>query len=138
MYNFIKERRTKVLLVPLILYWLLIFIGTSLPSDNLSTVLEVGDKVKHFIAYFVLAILLGLNFHFQERWQHISVKYLLYTLIVCATYGLLDELHQMIVPNRSAEFLDWLADLFGSTTGVILLYFFIKIIKKRNTILETN
>lgn len=136
MYNFIKEKRTKVLLVPLILYWLLIFVGTSLPSDNFSNVLEIGDKFKHFIAYFVLAILLGLNLHFQEKWRNISLKYITYTLIVCITYGALDELHQMIVPNRSAEFLDWLADLFGSTTGVILVYFFIKNIKKKHTIIR--
>ena len=138
MYNYLKENRTKILLVPLILYWLFIFIGTSLPSDNLSTILEIGDKLKHFIAYFILAILLGLNLHFQDKWKSISINYLIYTFIICTTYGVLDELHQMLVPNRSAEFYDWLADLLGSTMGIILVYFFIKFLKTKNGSLETN
>ena len=138
MYNYLKEKRTQVLLVPLVFYWLFIFIGTSLPSDELSTILEVGDKIKHFIAYFILAVLLGLNLHFQDRWQSVSINYLVYTFIICTFYGVLDELHQIFVPNRSAEFYDWLADLFGSTMGIILVYFFIKFLKTRNQSLEPN
>ena len=115
-----------------------IFIGTSLPSDNISNILEIGDKAKHFLAYFILASLLGLNFHFQNKWKSLSVYYLLYTFIICSFYGVFDELHQILIPNRSAEFLDWLADLLGSSTGVILVYFIIKYLKKRSNILETN
>ena len=138
MYNYLKENRTKILLVPLILYWLFIFIGTSLPSDNLSTILEIGDKLKHFIAYFILAILLGLNLHFQDKWKSISINYLIYTFIICTTYGVLDELHQMLVPNRSAEFYDWIADLLGSSIGVILVNYSIRFLKTKHESLETN
>lgn len=138
MYNYLKEKRTTLLLIPLILYWLLIFIGTSLPSDELSTIFEMGDKLKHFLAYFILAILLGLNLHFQEKWKSVSINYLIFTFIICTTYGVFDELHQMLVPNRSAEFYDWLADLLGSTMGIILVYFSIRFLKTKNESLETN
>ena len=138
MYKYLKEKRTQILFIPLIFYWLIIFIGTSLPSDELSTILELGDKLKHFLAYFILAILLGLNLHFQDKWKKVSINYLLYTFFICIFYGVLDELHQILVPNRSAEFYDWVADLFGSTMGIILVYFFIKFLKTRNQYLETN
>jgi VanZ family protein len=138
LYNFIKLNRIKVLLIPLILYWIILFIGTSMPSDNLSSFLEFGDKVKHFTAYLILAFLLGLNLHFQEKWKGVAVNYLIYTFIICTTYGVLDELHQILVPNRSAEFLDWVADLLGSTTGLFFSYVFLKFIKKNKQNFETN
>lgn len=138
MYKYLKENKIKVLFIPLIFYWILLFIGTSLPSDQLSTVIEIGDKVKHFLAYFILAILLGLNLHFQDKWENLSKHYLLYTFIICTSYGVFDELHQILVPNRSAEFLDWVADMLGSSFGVILLSFFIKFLKSREVNLETN
>lgn len=138
MYSYLKKNRTKVLLIPLILYWLLIFIGTSLPSDELSTMIEIGDKLKHFLAYFILAILLGLNLHFQDKWKSVSINYLIFTFIICTTYGVLDELHQMLVPNRSAEFYDWIADLLGSSIGVILVNYSIRFLKTKHESLETN
>lgn len=138
MYNFLKSNRIKVLLIPLILYWILLFIGTTLPSDNLSNIIQLSDKVKHFTAYLGLAFLLSLNLYFQENWKSLAVYYLIYTFIICTSYGLLDELHQIFVPNRSAEFLDWVADLLGSTTGLCFSYFFIKYIKKNKSKLETN
>ena len=138
MYNYLKEKRTQILFIPLIFYWLFIFIGTSLPSDELSTIVEIGDKLKHFLAYFILAILLALNLHFQDKWKNVSINYLVYTFIICTFYGVIDELHQIFVPNRSAEFYDWVADLFGSTMGIILVYFFIKFLKTRSQYLETN
>lgn len=138
MYNYLKENRTQILFFPLIIYWLIIFIGTSLPSDELSTIIDLGDKIKHFLAYFILAILLGFNLHFQDKWKSVSINYLIYTFIICTFYGVLDELHQILIPNRSAEFYDWVADLLGSTMGIILVYFFIKFLKTRNQNLETN
>jgi VanZ family protein len=138
LYNFIKVNRIKVLVIPLILYWIILFIGTSMPSDHLSSFLEFGDKIKHFIAYLVLAFLLSLNLHFQEKWKGVAVYYLIYAFIICTSYGVLDELHQILVPNRSAEFLDWVADLLGSSTGLILAYVFLKFIKNIKPNCETN
>lgn len=34
-----------------------------------------------------------------------------------AIYGMTDELHQMFVPGRSPDVLDWLADVFGLFVG---------------------
>ena len=138
MYNYIKKKRIKLLLIPLILYWIILFIGTSLPADHLSSVIDISDKLKHFTAYTVLGFLLSLNFHFQEKWPKIVPFYFLFAFVVCVFYGIVDELHQILVPNRSAELLDWVADVLGSFFGVIISFLFLKIITSNKTGLETN
>ncbi len=138
MYSYIKENRLKVLIIPLILYWIVLFIGTTLPSSKYADFFDISDKIKHFSAYSILAILLGLNLYFQEKWKNLSNFYLNYTFIICGLYGILDELHQLFVPNRSAEVLDWLADIGGTILGIILVRFFIKILKKNVTFAETR
>lgn len=138
MYNYLKKNRIKALLIPLVLYWLLLFIGTTLPADHFSDILEISDKIKHFTAYLGLAVLLALNLHFQEKWKFVALNYLIYTFIICSTYGILDEVHQIFVPNRSAEFLDWLADLFGTIVGIGLTYFLLSLLRKNSNKYETN
>lgn len=137
MYNYIKVNRVKVLLIPLVVYWLLLFIGTTIPSDNFSDVLNIGDKLKHFFAYFILAFLLCLNLHFQEKWEKIAISAYFYSLLITMFYGVFDELHQMLVPNRSAEFLDWIADTLGSLSGVISSSIFTKFLQKKRIQTET-
>ena len=137
MYSYFKENRVKVLLFPLIAYWILLFIATTIPSDNFSDVLQIGDKLKHFFAYYILAFLLSLNLHFQEKWKKLAVSAFIYSFFITTIYGAVDEIHQILVPNRSAEFLDWVADMLGSLSGVISSLVFIKYLKKRRIQAET-
>lgn len=130
MYKYIKANRIKVLVVPLIFYWIILFVGTSLPADHSINIFGIGDKIKHFTAYLGLSFLLGLNLYFQEKSENLSVHYLLYTFIICTSYGVFDELHQILVPNRSAEFYDWFADLLGSILGTLAVYLIIGFLKK--------
>jgi VanZ family protein len=138
LYNYIKENRLKVLVIPLVVYWILLFVGTTLPSAKYANFFDISDKIKHFSAYSILAILLGLNLYFQEKWKNVSKFHLNYTFIICGLYGILDELHQLFVPNRSAEVLDWVADIGGTILGIILVRFFIKVMKKNITFVETR
>lgn len=102
--------------LPLIIHWLTIFILTSLPSDQLPSV-EIGDKVNHFLAFFVLAFFLNLTMKYQTKYPSLKESGLLITLIIASFYGLLDELHQLFIPGRSAEVLDWIADSIGAFAG---------------------
>ena len=38
-----------------------------------------------------------------------------------AFYALFDELHQLFVPGRDCEILDWCADFIGSLLGVLIV-----------------
>ena len=129
MYKYIKENRVKVLFVPLVIYWLLLFIATSIPSDHLSQVLQIGDKLKHFFAYLILGFLLSLALHFQQKWENLSTYAFISSFFICVVYGAFDELHQIDVPNRSAELLDWFADALGSILGVIFAMIMLRRIK---------
>lgn len=131
MYKYLRENWRKALFFPLIVYWIILFIGTSLPSDHISDIFAVTDKLKHFSAYLVLAFLINLNFHFQDKNVKLAQYSLIITFFLCVTYGMLDELHQMWIPNRSAELMDWLADSLGSIVGILVSTGFISIIKNK-------
>lgn len=43
------------------------------------------------------------------------------TIAVCLTYGLGDEIHQLLVPGRSFQVSDLLMDTMGSLVGIVLV-----------------
>lgn len=105
--------------LPLIIHWVTILILTSLPSESLPSV-EISDKLNHFLAYFVLGFFLHLTLKYQTKFPALKKNILLITVIIASGYGLLDELHQLFVPGRSAEVLDWVADFIGAISGSLL------------------
>lgn len=111
------------------IYWIILFILTSLPSGMAITT-DISDKVNHFGAYGLLSVFLYLNLHFQNKLKLFSKYPGIFTLLIASTYGLLDEIHQMFVPGRSAEFLDWVADFSGSLIAVLITGYLIKKFKQ--------
>lgn len=105
--------------LPLIIHWVTIFILTSLPSESLPSV-EISDKLNHFLAFFVLGFFLNLTLKYQTKFPALKKNILIITIIIASGYGLLDELHQLFVPGRSAEVLDWIADFIGAISGSLL------------------
>jgi VanZ family protein len=78
------------------------------------------DKLGHFVLYGVLGALLG------RGWLRAGRRPAAGLLIGAAiVLGGLDELRQGLLPTRSAEFGDWVADGLGVVTGfaVALLLF---------------
>jgi VanZ family protein len=90
---------------------------TSLPGSALPTLALPFryDWVAHFCMYGVLGMLLA-------RAARVSLwpwpRLLLVALGVSA-FGALDELHQLWIPGRDAEVMDWLMDTTGSATGIV-------------------
>jgi VanZ family protein len=70
------------------------------------------DKVAHFSAYGVLGLLLGFGW-----WQHERRPAAWILLLLGMLVGAADELHQTMVPGRSAELADFVADAAGVLTG---------------------
>jgi len=107
----------------MVLYWLTMFAGThdphppSLPSEHF-------DKVLHFTGFGGLAVLIAIAWSLRK-----PMTFMQYLVVVSgiAVYAALDEITQMLVPNRSCEFLDWCADMSGTVVGLafaaILLHF---------------
>src|SRR5260370_40886731 len=96
--------------------WLLailaVVIGSLLPGGSPAlraiSLLHINDKVQHFLAYAVLASF--------PAWMD-SRPPPLATCLKLAAMGIVLELLQRLVPGRSCEFLDCLADLGGVLFG---------------------
>lgn len=125
MFEYLEKRKVYFVYIPLILYWILLFTATSLPSANLPSV-AISDKIKHFSAFFGLSVLLSLTLLYQNKVKILKKHFLSAALIIISFYGLLDEIHQSFIPSRNSEFLDWVADSLGAIAGVLLIYFLLR------------
>lgn len=78
-------------------------------------------KGAHFFAYFVLGILI-----YSLLLEYIKKKYkiLLFTVLLCMSFALLDELHQYFIPGRSARIFDVCIDTCGAILGCTIDIFF--------------
>ena len=128
MFEYLEKRKVALVYIPLIIYWIILLIATTVPEPEVPS-FGVGDKFKHFGAYLGLAVLLSFTLHYQNK-NLLFKKYFLFAAWIIATfYGMLDEFHQSFIPGRSAEFLDWFADAVGAAAGCIFIYYLMKILK---------
>ncbi len=132
MYSFLYNHRFYLINIPLVIYWIILFVLTSLPSQ-MAVTMDVSDKIEHFGAYGLLSVFLYLNLAFQNKAKILKKFPGTFTIIIASFYGLLDELHQLLVPGRSADVLDWLADFSGSLVAVLITGYLIKRFKQIET-----
>ncbi len=128
MFSKLEANKKWLVYFPLIIYWFLLFVATTLPGADLPKT-GVSDKIEHFTAYFILAVLFNLALMFQNKYPKIKKKAWLYTLIFILTYAGLDELHQLFVPGRDCDILDWLADSSGVLLGLGFVKMLINILR---------
>ncbi len=98
-------------------YMGMIFLESSWPSVPGVLPIPQFDKVLHFGAFFVLAVL------WMESLFKLGVRgkrAFWIAFIVASLYGLSDEFHQSFVPGRDVEFFDWVADTLGGAFGAWL------------------
>jgi len=125
LFKFLEKNKKLLVYTPLVVYWIILFGATTLPAASMPS-FGVVDKVNHLSAYFILAILLFLTLLFQQKIPLAKNRVAAYAFIICSLYGMLDEVHQIFIPGRSAEFLDFLADACGALLGVLLMNYLVK------------
>jgi VanZ family protein len=130
LFEFLEKRKIWFVYIPLVIYWLILFVATSLPVERLPSI-GFTDKINHFIAYFILAVLVNLTLIYQRKSRFLFEKATVATIVICLFYGALDELHQMMVPGRFAETMDWVADALGAVAGILIVYFLMNVLKYR-------
>lgn len=96
-----------------------ILLGTSLPQEAVPIQTSRIDKILHFGIYSVFAFLLT---------RQISVGFRLWQSVVLAiafsmAFGAFDEWHQQLIPGRSTELADWIADSIGAAVGASVAAF---------------
>lgn len=125
MYSYLERNRVYIIYAPLFIYWLIIFILTSLPG-NVALDIHVSDKIEHFGAYGLLSVFLYTTLNFQRKFRVLKENPATFTLVFASLYGMIDELHQLFVPGRTADILDWTADFMGSLIAVLITKFIIE------------
>lgn len=120
MFNFFRVYKKRIVYSALVLYWLILLLLTSLPSESLPSV-KVWDKLEHFLAYLGLGFLLNATLIVQDKYPLLKKHPVLFTLVFGSFYGIMDELHQLFIPGRSCDILDWTADTIGIILGIITI-----------------
>jgi VanZ family protein len=105
--------------LPAALYTGLIWFLSSQTIDiKLIEDVPMRDKGVHFVEYGVLGFFLAHACH--QTWPRQRLRYVLALWLTWAL-GLVDELHQLYVPGRSADALDLMADTLGGAVAIALV-----------------
>ena len=121
--------RTLLLLAATAAYWLVMFVATHLPGS----VVHLGghtDKLYHFGAFCGLAVLFCFCvgcFRTLRFWQYAGIS----GGIAC--YGIVDELTQTLAKNRTADPLDWLADMCGAIAGTLIFAVAVRVFRSHES-----
>lgn len=121
---------------------------------SLSTLIFLVRKTAHFTEYAILGSLFFLNLRSWLKSNKSLVKIsksqttktvakktlsglikhpLAMSILFSFLYAITDEIHQVFVPGRSAQFRDVLIDTLGASFGVLLTYLTIKLFTKIKT-----
>jgi len=115
--------------IPAILVMAALFKLSTLPgNDPLLNSIHLGDKIEHFIAYFVLGITLCVWIP-SKKWFAKPAVYGVIVIVLCTLFGASDEYHQKFVPGRSSDLHDLAVDFAASVIAVFVYFLFIKIKK---------
>lgn len=126
LFENLSKHTVLLIYLPLVIYWIFLFMLTTIPVDSVPHLFKYQDKIGHFAAYGVLAFLLTLALFFQKRSNLLSSKSFLFAFLFILAYGAFDELHQLIVPGRYCDIYDWIADSLGGVLGIGLVYGLLK------------
>jgi len=114
-----KQTPRVVAAVLAVLVAVAIFIGSSIPGSLSPAHPEFLNVIGHFSEYFLLAALITVATNAPQRKLWIAA---LIGIAIASLYGVSDEFHQLFVPGRTSDQMDWVTDtvgaLFGAATAV--------------------
>ena len=93
------------------------------PDVNVMSLNYFIRKCAHFLAYLVLGIVMLFA---MKRIGYTGKKGVVFTLLLCISYAITDELHQAFVPGRTPKLLDVLIDSSGASLGIGIYVLFVE------------
>ena len=116
------DQKKFIIFYKLIFYlWLSFIFSVSVYPGNLINLVLIGDpmtspggdKVSHFLTYFVLGVLFNLSYK-KNSFFKIMVGFLI-------LFSIIMELLHMVIPNRFYENFDLLMNFFGLVVGIYII-----------------
>ena len=104
---------------PVIIVMGLIYYASSLPDPGTPPG-GISDKTAHFVAYFPLGAAL-VRALAGGRSLRMTVPTIAAATVLGTLYGVSDEMHQILVPPRTPDWHDVVADCLGVLAGALLL-----------------
>ncbi len=125
----IKVKKFLSITAPLFLWAALMITVSSVPGKKLPKVaIWNWDKLAHTFEYFIFSLLL---FRYCYSGRHFAINVSIkVTAFIGMAYAILDELHQLLIPNRSCTWQDMIADIIGVGLGV---YLAVQLYKRKKT-----
>ena len=114
----------RLWILPLLLYMVAVFAVSSVGVPEVAAPLlapAYADKLLHVLEYTVLGLLAVLAFHrgvWPGRWRRAALA----AALVAIPFAAVEEAHQILVPGRSADVTDFLADVCGIALGFVLAW----------------
>ncbi len=105
--------------LPWHLYLVAIFIASSMSKPEEVLHMKIEDFLMHPLEYTLLPILTFQAFR-NSNSEILKTRVIRMGILFCLFYAASDEFHQMFVPGRHADLVDWLYDLIGISAGTFL------------------
>ena len=107
---------------PSLIWFLIIFVGSILPSSNIQDI-EVSDKLIHFVFYAVFSFFLFLFSHNVNFGLDTLIKKWTFVFSIGTLLGFIIEwIQYVLIPSRSGEWLDILANTIGLIAMLVIIY----------------
>jgi VanZ family protein len=105
----------------LIILWIICMPGSTIPKVPFVNIPHF-DKLVHAAIFAVFAFLLNFGLYRQEN-PFLKKHHYTISLIIGVIYGLGTEWIQLnFIPGRSGEFFDWVADIAGTISGILMFH----------------
>jgi len=112
--------------LPFIVYATLVLLVSSLPRlPDPDLGIKFLDKLAHGLEYMIFA-LLGLRAICATKIKYNTTTRYAFFMLFSLAFAALDEWHQIYIPGRQADWLDFLSDSLGLGLGIILFWLFIE------------
>ena len=118
----------KTLFILAVSFTALLVWGSLAKISNPVVKVEGGDKISHFVAYFVLTMLWGLFLFFSKKQNKNLKQSLSIATIACMLFGVLIEMLQGLLTTYRDS--DWY-DIIANTSGIIFAVFIFMLSKNK-------
>ena len=107
---------------PSLIWCLIILVGSILPSSNVKEI-EISDKLLHFVFYAIFSFFLFLLSHKETLCLDTLIKKWTFVIVIGTLLSFIIEwIQYALIPSRSGEWLDILANTIGLIVMLSSIY----------------